>query len=370
MSDVYFSTSGITGAAQSFYDWSLRKLGSGQLSVELDLQDAIAALEEANNEFSMLVNTYQMKGYWSSIIGQSTSTDLTNKNIKPSLKMLEMIAKAYDDETQVGGNNNLEFGYLSWTGGNQYQDIFSSTTAGYTCSISGKDNTAITADSIKLFEVYYYQQKDNAGFYYDPFYLIRSEYGDYSVAVNGGMAYNYIYPLWADIANSNYLKTMATFRRSNYKYLYAGRRLFLYPTPRTNMKIWCKFKIGQSVVDSIDPSSSGVSNISNAPFTNFNYEAVNEISQDWIRKYAFAVMKEILGRIRSFTKEVPLPNGSIILDGEALLSESEENKKELKEWLLKELEEMRPDKIMIAEAEKMKAVNDQLKYVPVMIYKK
>lgn len=372
MSAPYFGTSGITASASAFYDWAVIKLGGSKLSVtgQIGIDEANAALEEASNEFSMLVNMNQIKNYWSSIVGQSTSNDLTGKNIQQNLALVQKISKAYSDETPVGGNTDLDIGYLSWTGGNQYQDVFTSTTGGYVCNLLDKSNSAITASSIKIFEVYYYQQKANAGFYYDPFYLIRSEYGDYSVAVNGGMAYNYIYPLWADIANSNYLKTMAQFRRSNYSYLYAGRRLWLFPAPNADMKIWMKFKKEKSVLDDIDTSTTGVSSLADAPFSNFNYEALNEISQSWIRKYAFAVMKEILGRIRSFTKEVPLPNGNIQLDGETLLAESEKEKEKLVEELLEQLKDMSYTKIMQDDAEKAKAVNEQLKFVPLKIYKK
>jgi hypothetical protein len=370
MSGVYFSTSGITANASAFFEWSKTKLGGSKLGVELTLTDAEAALEEANNEYSMLVNTYQIKNYWSNLLGADKNIDLTSKVQRTDLSFLRRLADAFADETTVGGASDLEIGYLSWTGGNQSQQLFDTSTGGYICNVYDKTGTLIDANSIKIFEVYYYQQKNNAGFYYDPFYLIRSEFGDYSVAVNGGMAYNYIYPLWADIANSQYLKTMANFRRSNYSYIYSGRRLTLYPSPKADFKLWFKFKRGHSLLDDMDPSTTGVSSLADAPFTNLNYQLLNELSQAWVRKYGLTIMKEILGRIRSKYDTVPIPNGTITLDGKALLSESDAEKKELIGYLTKQLEDMSFSKTMEDDGRVAKSVNDQLKYVPLKLYRK
>jgi len=49
----------------------------------------------------------------------------------------------------------------------------------------------------------------------------------------------------------------------------------------------------------------------------------------WIRKYALAWSKEMLGRVRSKFASVPGPTGELSLDGPQLLSEAQQEKEAL-----------------------------------------
>ena len=51
------------------------------------------------------------------------------------------------------------------------------------------------------------------------------------------------------------------------------------------------------------------------------------MGRNWIRKYTLALAKELLGIIRSKYASLPLPNGEVSMDGEALKSEGREEKK-------------------------------------------
>lgn len=61
--------------------------------------------------------------------------------------------------------------------------------------------------------------------------------------------------------------------------------------------------------------------------------------RSWAQRYALAIAKGILGRVRSKYKTMPSPGGGAILDGEALLLESKEEVKELEIELVDEIEE-------------------------------
>jgi hypothetical protein len=56
---------------------------------------------------------------------------------------------------------------------------------------------------------------------------------------------------------------------------------------------------------------------------------------DWLKDYALALCKNVVGRIRSKFKEVSGAEGAIELDGDTLLTEAKEEKEKLEEYLNK-----------------------------------
>ena len=84
-------------------------------------------------------------------------------------------------------------------------------------------------------------------------------------------------------------------------------------------------------------TNNKVSDPSNAPYKFITYSDINSAGRQWIRKYTLALAKELLGIIRSKYASMPLPNGEVSLDGEALKAEGREEKAqaldELKEFL-------------------------------------
>ena len=93
------------------------------------------------------------------------------------------------------------------------------------------------------------------------------------------------------------------------------------------------------------------------------------MGKQWIRRYALALCKEMLGYIRSKFANIPIPNETITLNGTALVSEGKAEQKELKEELLKVLDETTYDKLVekdvaIAEgSSKVQALAPNLIYV-------
>jgi len=61
--------------------------------------------------------------------------------------------------------------------------------------------------------------------------------------------------------------------------------------------------------------------------------------KSWIKRFALACAKEILGQIRSKFKSLPGPGGGAQLNGDALIEQATKEKEKLLEELLKELEE-------------------------------
>ena len=81
-----------------------------------------------------------------------------------------------------------------------------------------------------------------------------------------------------------------------------------------------------------------------------------------------ALAKELLGIIRSKYASMPLPNGEVSLDGEALKAEGREEKSILMEELKEFLESVSLTEKLKAEAEEANAQQEVLAKAPLPIY--
>jgi hypothetical protein len=52
------------------------------------------------------------------------------------------------------------------------------------------------------------------------------------------------------------------------------------------------------------------------------YSNINHVGKRWIQKYTFALVKEMLGAVRSKFSSIPIPGSDITLDGSDLRSEA------------------------------------------------
>lgn len=74
-------------------------------------------------------------------------------------------------------------------------------------------------------------------------------------------------------------------------------------------------------------------------YRGLNTGTMHPYYKKWIRNYALAVSKGILGEIRGKFSSLPSPGGGASLNGSALKQESDQEKEKLKEQLLSEIEE-------------------------------
>jgi hypothetical protein len=105
------------------------------------------------------------------------------------------------------------------------------------------------------------------------------------------------------------------------------------------------------------------------PLNKIDFCDMNDTSKIWIRKYATAMAKETLGRVRSrFGNTLKIPNAEISMDGDTLLAESKEEKgaliTELTEWL----NILQSDKVLERKANEATNLNTILKHSPLGIF--
>jgi len=159
-------------------------------------------------------------------------------------------------------------------------------------------------------------------------------------------------------------------RRSNYSYKVIGTKIRIYPMPtgdQTNKNLWLRIAFAPDPLNPSfrDDTIRGVSNLSNIPFGDLTYSKVNSIGKQWSRQYTLSLCMELLGLVRSKFKSIPIPNADIQLDGDNLISQGREDKKELVVKLREMLDSMTYDKIVEINAIKAENIQKQLRTVPV-----
>ena len=137
-------------------------------------------------------------------------------------------------------------------------------------------------------------------------------------------------PISYDLARANAIETNDLIRKSAYSFELVNNKMRIFPKPElkdAGDKIYFNYYIKEDKQNTTRTyTNSKVSDPSNIPYKFITYEEINAAGRQWIRKYTLANAKELLGIIRSKYASMPLPNGEVSLDGEALKAEGREEK--------------------------------------------
>jgi len=163
-------------------------------------------------------------------------------------------------------------------------------------------------------------------------------------------------------------------RTSNYSYEIINNKLRLYPTPSTHSpdRFYFRFTVKKDSFEEYPDRQSGtkgVNNMNNLPFQNIPYSSINSIGKQWIRRFALALCKEMLGQIRGkLGNVVPLPGGNVSLNATSLLSEATKEMGDLRTELKTVLDELTYEKLLTKDANMTKTTADTLSKVPVPLF--
>ena len=162
-------------------------------------------------------------------------------------------------------------------------------------------------------------------------------------------------------------------RLSHYSYEIKDNNLRLYPPPDGfNTNMWVQFTI------STDPwtedadskyGADGINNLNTLPFENIPYKNINAIGKHWIRRFALALSKEMLGQIRGkFGGSIPIPGDTVSLNAGDLLGQAKDEQDALKEELKTILDEMTYKALAQQDAEMIEAIDKVYSEIPLLIY--
>ena len=116
-----------------------------------------------------------------------------------------------------------------------------------------------------------------------------------------------------------------------------NNKLKIFPIPEEDYTLHFEYIVKKDRDNTLQGNSEGViTDISNAPYDNMEFKEINDVGKQWIKKYALALCKELLGTIRSKYASLPIPNAETTLDGDTLRNEATAEK----EFLMTQLKEL------------------------------
>jgi hypothetical protein len=348
-----------------------RKLGDDVLSVELTKKMIWGNLEEATLEYGAVLNQYQAKSQMLTYLGFTTGSgdEASNKMPRESLEYLARFAEPYATEAGIGGSYNHYSGSISLNAGQQDYDLYKDLKDGAGISLySGSDNSS-PRSKLRIMEVFHFSPQAAYRFF-DTTSAINYLNNAFSFESFTPETIFYVLPVFEDILRAGMLDMSNRVRRSNYSYKVIGTNLRIYPTPSLNQvpnKLWVRVRYYANPLHPAyeDETINGVSNISNIPFGNVDYSKVNSIGRQWIRQYAAALCMEQLGLIRNKFGTIPIPGGTVTLNGADLIGKGREDKTQLVTKLREMLDTMTYDKLIETAALRAENITKQLLKIPI-----
>jgi hypothetical protein len=359
-SDTTFQTD-----APKFAKWCAQRLGYPIMAIELQDTQFYACFEEAITEYSAQVNQFNIRENLLSLRGQATgsSNSVTHKRITPNLGDTIRISEQYGSEAGVGGKIEHYSGSISVVSGSQVYDLNKWAEV----SASGK--------AIEIKKVFY-ESSPAVQRYFDPYagtgagsynMLDGFGWGNMTPAVQFMMM-----PIYADLLRIQAIEFNDQIRKSAHTFELKNNKLRIFPNPTTNYPLWFEYVLTEDRENPTQVPYSGsanvVSDFSNVPYDNMEYQFINDVGKQWIRKYGLALTKELLGMVRSKYGSIPVPNAETTLDGDTLRTEAQTEKEFLVTQLRENLEASSRKVMMEADSEESTRLQEKLNKVPLPIY--
>ena len=345
-----------------------RKLGDDILSVELTKRQIWACLEESALEYSSVINQYQAKSQLANLLGGPTgSLDGSEQKFpRENLEFMMRRAEPYSMEAGLGGSYNMMSGSISLKKDTQDYDLYTDLKdSSGTALFDNEVNNPKT--KMKIMEVFHFSSQAAYRFF-DTTSAINYLNNEFSFESFTPETVFYVLPVFEDVLRSGMLDMSSRVRRSNYSYKITGTKIRIFPTPTKddqNLFIRVHFSPDPMNPSFADASIDGVSNLSNIPYGRLQYSRINSIGRQWIRQYALASAKELLGMIRSKFSTVPIPGADLQLNGTDLISQGREDKSSLKTKLEEMLNELTYSKMLEDEASASENLTRILKGIPI-----
>jgi hypothetical protein len=357
--------------ADNMINFVKTKLGDPQLSVELTSKQIWACFEEATAQYGAVVNEYQIKSQLSNMLGMSTSSNTQDKYLRQTLEFLLRQAEPYAQEVGGGGSYDTQLCYIPVVPGQQDYNLYTNLYDA-TGSLFNQNLPSSSLGKLKIMEVFHFSPLAAQQVLLNASNITNYLATEFSYESYVNSTVFYVLPIFEDVLRRGMLETASRVRRSNFSYQIVGRNLRIFPIPTSSSylnpeKIWIRVQTRSDPLNPsyTDPTLDGVSNISNAPYSDLTYNKINSVGRQWIRQYAFALCKETLGQVRSKFKNIPIPNAEVQLNGEDLLSQAREDKDKMLTTLRELLTELTYDKLIEKDTLKAENLNKQLRYIPV-----
>ena len=349
--------------APQFATWCARRLGYPIMSVELQDIQFYACFEESISEYSAQVNQFNIKDNLLHLTGQPTGSSVTHKRVTPTLGRQVKLAKQYGTEAGVGGDVDIKKGSITISSGSQEYDLNK-------LFVDGSGSGSIEVKRV------YYEGTPAMQRFFDPYattgygtqnMIEGFGFGNYSPAVSFTMM-----PIFEDLLRVQAIEMNDSVRKSAYSFTLVNNKLRVFPDPDADKTVWFDYVVTSErdnpLITQYSGSADVVSDFSNVPYDNMQYQFINDVGKQWIRKYGLALTKELLGIIRSKYGTIPIPNSDTTLDGDTLRAEASAEKEGLISQLREILEQMSRKALLEADKDEAEYLQEKLSKVPYPIY--
>jgi hypothetical protein len=390
---IYTASADFISGASSQVAYVYKKLGGDVVDIELTANNVYAAYEEAVLEYSYIINLHQGKNVLSSVLGNTTGTfdhkgELKTGPVSASLRYPRFQSgysrKVGDSMISMGGlggalpQYSASFKPVSKTQDYDIQQIIEDASSsglddgGNAVPYSGKVGTK----RVIITQVFYRTPRAMWRFY--------GYYGGIGVVGNmttyGQFADDSTFeliPSWQNKLQAVMYEDSIYTRTSHFSYEIINNKLRLYPDPgywdfSQIDRLWVRFYVDDQNAWEENPDytdgTQGVNNLNTIPFDNIPYQHINSMGKQWIRKYALALCKEMLGQIRGKFTTIPIPGESVTLNHSELLSQAKEEQQQLRDRLVEMLKEVEYKELVKYDSETTEATANTFKGSPLPIF--
>ncbi len=348
--------------ADKVADFCARRLGYPLADVELQSGSFYTAFEEAITTYGNELYAYKVRENYLSLEGYSSITEANNQVMVPNMAGVVRISEQYGVEAGVGGNVTWYSGSIALTASQQSYDM--NAWAQEYANIEPND-------SIEIKRVFY-NAPPAITRYFDPYagtgtgmidLMDSFGWGSYSPAINFLMM-----PLNYDLQVIQAIELNDQIRRSNYSFELVNNQLKIFPIPTTKGSLWFEYIKKSERNNPYQDGINKITNVSEVPFTNPNYNQINSIGRQWIFEYALAIAKEMLGYIRGKYSTIPIPDADVTLNQSDLLASATADRAALIERLRNYFDETSRSSLLERKSNENDFLQKELNKVPYTIY--
>lgn len=385
----------LTGMSQSdvayLYRRIRRKLGEPVVGVELRDEQLQECVCEAIEEYSSFVNNWALENRMSQMLGLPKDIDFTLKFVSNNFGFEKTFARAYGETV---GTSSTSLRELKMTG---------------ITLTAGTQHYYIPADR-EITEVMWYTPSFINLYGLDPLANSNIAFTEFGASFAGYNLYS-VMPIYDVLLTAQAATIRNKVRGSEYSYRIIGgpngtKRLTIYPVPgmpasggafvspgfSTPGTIFYTYYDNVGVggnmslsgnnanpgytgsTNSLGQSTQGnglVSGPSDAQLYNLTYAELNDPAKRWVKRFAQANAKEMLGlAIRGkFSGVLPIPGAEVTLNADALVTNGRADMDALREEIKETLEKLNYKAILENNASIQESINKTFTYSPLGIWK-
>jgi hypothetical protein len=371
--------------ADKVADFCARRLGYPLVDVELQSGSFYTAFEEAVTTYGNELYAYKVRDNQLTLEGLKTGSGPLNQAIiTPSFEPIVRLTEMYGAEAGSGGNVPYYSGSFALTSSQQDYSFQTFMSQSLITSSLGTGLAAFGDFGIEVKRVFYQEPLPASAILMDPYngfgFGGAIAAGIAGVGGFGGAEGFLMMPLNYDLQVIQSIDMNRQVRRSNYSFEIRNDMLRIFPIPNFSggnddcdgcceRRVWFEYIIRDERIEgSVKKTPTSVTNVSNTPYENPNYDYINSIGRQWIFEYTLSLSKEMLGYVRGKYSSIPIPNAEVNLNQGDLISAATSEKTALLERLRNYFDETSRQALLNRRASEAEAKMIELQQVPYTIY--